>query len=723
MYQRYFSGRIARPVGASSLFRFTLKYRTSSSDPWKWMNAEYSVPDGEIIFQSKISFDNLDHYLGDIHTGFTVQPVSSEVPETRLWSLTNAIEGVHGKDESTFFQEALGIPLRLTRWFALVRIWSPWLAPRHGKAPFAITEDAILCSFLRQDGLHFVLLAISGVDDVLTVFQHNEAGAVVVSSRSDGKVSGQQRIIAAIGNTFETANAACMYHARKIVSGTENLNLEVEAEVKASAENEEKALWMENWYDGLTYCTWNALGQDLTQKKIFDALDILDKNDIKITNLIIDDNWQSLDNSGESQFQRGWTDFEANKEGFPKGLGFAVTTIRDNHPNIQHVAVWHAILGYWGGVSPKGSIARKYKTKQVRKQRGLVDGFMTVVDPDDVQEMYNDFYQFLLESRIDSVKTDAQFFLDLLDEAEDRRRFIKAYQDAWTISSLRFFSIKAISCMSQTPQILFHSQLPTNRPQLMVRNSDDFFPEIPTSHPWHVFTNAHNSLLTCHLNVLPDWDMFQTSHPYSSFHAAARCVSGGPIYFTDEPGKHDVELIRAMTAQSWRGKTIILRPSTIGRSRGVYTAYEEEILLKVGTYHGSKATGTGILGIFNVSERSISEFVLLKDFPGIETGLEYIIYAYTTGEISRSMKEDDPTALVSLQLRTKGWEILSAFPLRTFTLRGSRGIEDRATRIACLGLLGKMTGAAAVTGYDMYIDVTGRLRILISLKALGLLGR
>ena len=30
--------------------------------------------------------------------------------------------------------------------------------------------------------------------------------------------------------------------------------------------------------------------------------------------------------------------------------------------------------------------------------------------------------------------------------------------------------------MSQIPQILFHSQLPTNKPRLMVRNSDDFFP-------------------------------------------------------------------------------------------------------------------------------------------------------------------------------------------------------------------------------------------------------
>ncbi len=46
--------------------------------------------------------------------------------------------------------------------------------------------------------------------------------------------------------------------------------------------------------DGLSYCTWNGLGQNLTEQKLFDALDSLSKNNINISNLIIDDNWQSL---------------------------------------------------------------------------------------------------------------------------------------------------------------------------------------------------------------------------------------------------------------------------------------------------------------------------------------------------------------------------------------------------------------------------------------------
>lgn len=319
------------------------------------------------------------------------------------------------------------------------------------------------------------------------------------------------------------------------------------------------------------------------------------------------------------------------------------------------------------------------------------------------------------------MKTDAQFALDLLADAPDRRRFIKAYQDAWTINGLRYFSIKAISCMSQIPQILFHTQLPTNKPRIMVRNSDDFFPGIPSSHPWHIFVNAHNSLLTSHLNILPDWDMFQTSHPYSSFHAAGRCVSGGPIYFTDEPGQHNLDLIAQMTARTIQGKTIILRPSVIGKAMGIYIGYEEERLLKVGTFTGGVG-GTGILALFNVSERSLSELVNINAFPGVGSGEEYVVRTHTTGEVTHPMKLSSETPVISLEVEVKGYEILSAYPLHVFPVPEPSIPDSSATKVAVLGLLGKMTGAAAVVRSETRHEDNGRLRIEVALKALGTLG-
>jgi alpha-galactosidase len=41
--------------------------------------------------------------------------------------------------------------------------------------------------------------------------------------------------------------------------------------------------------------TWNALGQQLTEEKVLTAVETLAKNNINVTNFIIDDNWQSID--------------------------------------------------------------------------------------------------------------------------------------------------------------------------------------------------------------------------------------------------------------------------------------------------------------------------------------------------------------------------------------------------------------------------------------------
>lgn len=59
--------------------------------------------------------------------------------------------------------------------------------------------------------------------------------------------------------------------------------------------------------------------------------------------------------------------------------------------------------------------------------------------------------RFLLNAGIDSVKTDAQVMLDVLADADDRRALTKTYQDVWMISSLRYFSTKAISSIQLKP--------------------------------------------------------------------------------------------------------------------------------------------------------------------------------------------------------------------------------------------------------------------------------
>lgn len=65
----------------------------------------------------------------------------------------------------------------------------------------------------------------------------------------------------------------------------------------------------------------------------------------------------------------------------------------------------------------------------------------------------------------------------------------------------------------------------------VVRGSDDFYPTEPLSHGPHIFVNAINSLLMSYVG-LHDWDMFQSAMAgrHAVMHAAARAISGGPVY-------------------------------------------------------------------------------------------------------------------------------------------------------------------------------------------------
>ncbi|RFU32576.1 hypothetical protein B7463_g3764, partial [Scytalidium lignicola] len=716
------------PIAIHLPTKFTIKFRSGPEETWKWVHDHQGIGDGVILLKSITDqasiLSDLGHYIEGLNPSFKVENSRSQSPGTTLWSVEASVEAATG-DNSTIKDVVFGLPWgkgKFLRWFALIRIWSPWLAPRQGKSTFELDKPGVLCSFLNNEGKHLVLLAITGIEDVMTLFTSDSEGNVVLRIRNDSDKVSTARVLVGLGDNFESANAAVMYHARNFVVNSEKASGEEQEEMKTLIE-EVRPEWLENWYDGLTYCTWNALGQRLTEEKILKSVEVLAAHKINITNIIIDDNWQNIDYRGQGQFQHGWNDFQAEPKAFPHGLKWLTQQIREKQPSIQHIAVWHALLGYWGGLAPDGKIAQTYKTVEVlredSKRRNLpLGGKLTVVAKEDVKKFYDDFYRFLSDCGIDAVKTDAQFMTDTFVSAKARRELISEYLDAWTISTLRHFSIKAISCMSQTPHILFHSQLPQNKPPVLVRNSDDFFPEIPSSHPWHVWVNAHNTLFTQHLNVVPDWDMFQTVHDYSGFHAAARCISGGPIYVTDVPGEHNLDLIGQMTGTTPRGKTVILRTSNLGKSLDQYNGYNDDTLLLVGTYHGTYGTGTGIVGVFNVSARPLTQLIPLCKFPGVIEAQYYIIRAHSSGLISKPLQVVDPFALFDISLDVRGYEILSSYPLRGFV---DENKED-TTWVANLGLLGKMSGAAAVVDTKMERFENGRIQVQTNLKALGVVG-
>lgn len=96
----------------------------------------------------------------------------------------------------------------------------------------------------------------------------------------------------------------------------------------------------------------------------------------------------------------------------------------------------------------------------------------------------------------------------------------------------------------------------------------------------------------------------------------------------------------------------------------------------------------------------------------------YIIRAHSSGLVSKPMQVVDPSALIYISLGIRGYDILSAFPLRGFV----NDKQKETTWIANLGLLGKMAGAAAVVDCRLTQGENGRILIDTNIKALGILG-
>lgn len=140
----------------------------------------------------------------------------------------------------------------------MIRIWAPWLAPRHGKSKFELDKDAVLAAFVDSKGQHLVLLAISGINDVMSVFQSDDSGNVKLHLRNDADKAETGTVLAAVGHNFESANAAVMYHARSLVVASKKSTGEYNEELKALRDGV-KPEWMENWYDGLGFCESSTL--------------------------------------------------------------------------------------------------------------------------------------------------------------------------------------------------------------------------------------------------------------------------------------------------------------------------------------------------------------------------------------------------------------------------------------------------------------------------------
>lgn len=338
--------------------------------------------------------------------------------------------------------------------------------------------------------------------------------------------------------------------------------------------------------DKFGWCTWDAFYLKVHPQGVIEGVKGLVEGGCPPGLVLLDDGWQSIshdddpvDSEGMNRTAAGeqmpcrltkfvenykFRDYQSPKPDAPnKGLGAFVRDLKEDFKTVDHVYVWHALCGYWGGLRPnipglpESNVVKPVLSPGLKTTMEdlavdkIVNNGIGLVPPEKVVQLYEGLHSHLESVGIDGVKVDVIHLLEMLSEDYGGRvDLAKAYFKALTSSVKNHFKGNGvIASMEHCNDFMY---LGTETIALG-RVGDDFWCTDPSGDPngtfWlqgcHMVHCAYNSLWMGNI-IQPDWDMFQTTHPCAEFHAASRAISGGPIYVSDSVGQHNFDLLRSL---------------------------------------------------------------------------------------------------------------------------------------------------------------------------------
>ena len=417
----------------------------------------------------------------------------------------------------------------------------------------------------------------------------------------------------------------------------------------------------------LGWCSWNAYGQEVTADKVVASVRSMRDQNIPLGFVLVDDGWLSVKD-------QKLVSFEADAAKFPGGMDALARRLRVEH-GVPHVGVWHTLQGYWNGVADGTDFARRY-----RMFKGL-DGKL-LPDPREGRgdSFYFDWFQKLKGWGYDFVKVDGQGnnvkftdgLMPLFDSGGGSHRILQGAAD-------KFFAdasgLGLINCMEMSLENAYNW-----RTSNVARSSDDYQPELRHNPKDHVYQNAYNAYWIANF-AYPDWDMFQSHDEAAEYHAAARAVSGGPVYFTDEPGKERPEILKRLALAD--GRLLMAdEPAQVTRDLLLSDPSIEPTALKVFARVTRPGLSAGVVAAFHVNKtaRRVASALNADDpeWPS-EAGGPVVVYRRGDGS-ARTFDSHKPS--VPFQLDDGGFDL--------FTLVRAEG------GVGVFGLLDKYLPPAAV---------------------------
>lgn len=547
--------------------------------------------------------------------------------------------------DASFWSVPLGTPAEMDRFTACYRGESTfWMDPVVGDDVAAVPPETQWLLFRRNTGEYVLLVPL--VDGALRFcLAGGDRGLILWADSGDRTV----RRRAGIGAYLAAGDDPY----RLLADGA----AAVQNRLKLGRLRSEKPL--PDFVDSFGWCTWNAFYREVSADKVRLGLKAFREAGVLPKFLILDDGWQS---TRETEAGTRLAAFAAN-ETFPGGLAPLVSGLKQDF-GLDRILVWHAVMGYWGGVDPERLPGYGTRLQRRVSPPTFVEDLVErsawmgktcgVIPPERIADFYHDYHAFLAREGVDGVKVDNQSSLEFSTDGFGGRGTVSlAYRRALEASCRQHFDGRLINCMSNANEMHVMA-----RDSTLMRTSNDFWPDLPDSHGLHLYTNALVSLWFGQF-VHPDWDMFVSGHPRGAYHAAARAISGGPVYVADAPGQVDADVLRRLVGTDGRVFRCrdIARPCPDSLMRD---PTREPAPLKIFNRNAHGA----VIGAFHAragagAEAPVSAEIALADVPGESIAGNVAVWAHR----AETLRRLGPEETFRIRLEPEAWEVFTLAPM------------------------------------------------------------
>ena len=276
-------------------------------------------------------------------------------------------------------------------------------------------------------------------------------------------------------------------------------------------------------FENMGWCTWDSLGQDVSEEAIFKKMDEFEEKNITMPWVLIDDGWSYVNKENLTL-----KSLDADPIKFPNGIAGTVKVLKEKY-HVSYVGVWQAFKGYWNGLE-ENSEAYHIMAPYIMKYG---DGEITVKPNEkDAFGFWNRWHGELKKKGIDFVKVDGQSSFSLMAKGvSSYGEAMNALYTGLEASAFLNFDGNLINCMGMAPENVWNRHY-----SAISRTSDDYMPTVKGSFTEHALQNCYNSVYHGEL-YFGDWDMFWSDHEETEQSAALRIISGGPVYISDAYGR------------------------------------------------------------------------------------------------------------------------------------------------------------------------------------------